>query len=239
MEKVDTIWFISTAEHQQFVQSFHQRADLTAKAFVLPAPLENYEWRNQLGKAKRVLFLGNLFTPLNRDALRWYIENVHPRLTDIPEYRFVVAGSTQGKSTAWLTQMASTFANIDLHCDISDPRSLYESSSVFVNPMLAGAGVKLKTINAIEAGLPVVTTPIGIEGTGLEDGLHVFVAADPSEFASKVRLLLERSDIGRSIASASWRFLSENYDHSAILAKLLSKLGWIGAHREERISVGN
>ena len=61
---------------------------------------------------------------------------------------------------------------------------------ICVNPMHHGAGVKLKIINAIEFGLPVVSTSVGKEGTGLDNAVHLHVADTAEDFMKAIRHLL-------------------------------------------------
>jgi glycosyltransferase involved in cell wall biosynthesis len=223
-KRANMLWFISDTEHAQFIRSFSARKEMVDKAFILPAPVDQRDFRCQQRIGRQVLFLGNFFTPLNRNAVRWYVQKVHPMLAEMPGYKLVLAGNTQSKNTDWLRQLVSSFRNIELQFDVADPHCLYESSSVFINPMLEGAGVKLKTINAIEAGLPVVTTSVGNEGTGLQHGMHLLVADEATSFCQGVRLLLEDRERGSRIATAAQDFLRKNYDHSALLERYFSEL---------------
>jgi glycosyltransferase involved in cell wall biosynthesis len=82
-----------------------------------------------------------------------------------------------------------------------------ERARVSVIPLLHGAGTKRKLIQALMVGTPSVSTSIGIEGLGLEDGTHVRVADDPAEFARCVAELAEDRGL--------WdRLVAQGRDHS-------------------------
>ena len=75
-----------------------------------------------------------------------------------------------------------------------DLRTEYESARVVVVPMRFGAGVKVKCIEALQYGVPVVSTSVGAEGLGLHDSRAVIVADDPREFAASLLRLYEQPD---------------------------------------------
>ena len=85
---------------------------------------------------------------------------------------------------------------------IKDVAPYFENCKVFVAPLRYGAGVKGKILLSMSYGLPVVTTSVGSEGTGLVDGQNVLVADDPQEFAQKVILLCNAEEL--------WSKLSRN-----------------------------
>ncbi|MBV8727879.1 MAG: glycosyltransferase family 4 protein, partial [Candidatus Eremiobacteraeota bacterium] len=67
----------------------------------------------------------------------------------------------------------------------------YDSARVAIAPILYGAGTKIKTIEALQHGVPVVATPVGAEGLGDVDGKGVSISDNPQSFAEKLLRLLE------------------------------------------------
>ena len=72
---------------------------------------------------------------------------------------------------------------------VDDLRDLFDAARVFVCPLRVGAGVKGKVMSALSYGVPVVSTPIGIEGAGLEEGRHGAGARPDEEFARRTLAL--------------------------------------------------
>ena len=174
------------------------------------------------GDGREALFIGSLTIPLNVEGLEWYVEHVHPRLSEIPGYSFTVAGRTGGAPSVALSRIIRRYPNISLYSDPGELNDLYKRAAVFVNPVLRGAGIKLKTINALQAGVPVVSTSIGMEGTGLIDGTHLLVADTSDNFVNSVATLLrDRSLAGRLVGSAQ-SFLAETYESRRNISKSLS-----------------
>ena len=161
----------------------------------------------------------------NKEAIRFFIEKIHPLLNDIEDYTFIIAGNSKGEGIEWIKKLAANYSNINI---IDSPESLddiYANASVFVNPMLHGAGVKLKTVNAIVNGLPVVSTTIGNQGTGLEHGKHIYVADEPEKFAEYVRMLLNSKEKRQKIVEDSQKYIQLYYDQEKILSKYLDEIG--------------
>jgi O-antigen biosynthesis protein len=125
----------------------------------------------------------------NVDALRWFVSEVLPRVLDVrPEIRLRVTGANPPPAALALADPTVTFVGF-----APDLRTEYEAARVVVVPMRFGAGVKVKCIEALQYGVPVVSTSVGAEGLGLHDSRAVIVTDDPREFAvSLLRLYQER-----------------------------------------------
>jgi glycosyltransferase involved in cell wall biosynthesis len=85
-----------------------------------------------------------------------------------------------------------------------------------VVPLWAGAGVKLKTVTFMSAGVPLVTTPVGVEGLNVEHEIHCLIAEEPHELAAGLRRLLEDLDLARRLASAARSLVEERYTITAV-----------------------
>src|SRR5262249_48020624 len=203
--RVDSLWFISQRECQRFVANHPAAA---AKAVWLPPSLVLGETsKHSTTNSKRVLFVGNFYTSLNREGLRWYLKHVHPLLKQDPDYELVLAGSTQGRNSAVLfVEEMRQESRCTVHVDLEDTRSLYENCAVFINPMRGGAGVKLKSVHAIERGIPVVSTFVGNEGSGFADKEHIRLADTPAEFAAAITELLNNYEAGQRMAARAYAY---------------------------------
>ena len=223
-ERVDQLWFISEFEWQGFVTD---RPDLKHKTAWLPPSLQIRQGQRRVDPGnKRVLFVGNLYTSLNRDALRWYLENVHPRLLNIPNYEFVVVGSTQSlEAGRRFGEQLKRYDRCAVHMDMPDPSSLYDKCTVFVNPMRAGAGVKMKGVHAIEHRIPVVSTSIGNEGTGFNGGEHLEIADTAEQFAAAITNLLNDGSLREMQAERAYHHLLAHYDSAKNISQLTDGVG--------------
>jgi glycosyltransferase involved in cell wall biosynthesis len=126
-------------------------------------------------------------TSPNADGLRWFCGHVRPAVTAaLPWTKLRVTGAHPPPSIAVLAG-----AHVELTGFVADLRSAYERARVAVVPLRFGAGVKNKTVEALQYGVPVVTTTIGAEGIDVPDGITPMVVTDdPEEFAAAVVRLL-------------------------------------------------
>ena len=134
-----------------------------------------------------ILFVAGFGHPPNEQALRWFAAEIFPLIVHrVPGARLVIAGSNP---TAWVRALASD--GIALYADIDDRtlRRLYQSARVAVVPLLSGAGVKLKVVEALREGVPLVATPVGLQGLPGLSGI-ASRAAHPADFAAAVVALL-------------------------------------------------
>lgn len=219
LERADQLWFISKDHHRQWSADQPDSAD---KAWWVPPPLDLNGLRRAPLAGRQVLFVGNLVAPTNLEGIRWYLEQVHPLLCRLEGYRFTIAGALLGGTLpAWLRGLDH---RVRLRTDVEELGEYYRQSAVFVNPMRRGASLKLKTVNAVENGLPVVTTTVGNEGTGFEDGAHLLERNSPRAFAAAIEGLLADAGRRQELVAAAQQFLVDHYDHQRHLEELLGKL---------------
>ena len=193
-------------------------------ATFLPVAIET-EYKERALDSKTVLLIGSLFMINNQDAIRFYLQEVHPHLTrDVEGYRLIIAGNSRKKGIAWIEELIVTYDNVAIYDTPEDLDGLYAQSSVFVNPMRYGAGVKLKTVNAIVNGLPVVATTIGNEGTGLVSGEQILVDDNPMALCRYIKELLEDSSMRRRFVERAQEYLRKNYNQKEKLSAYLASL---------------
>lgn len=219
IEKVKNVMFVSIDE-----KNFYEKKYLGIKSYFLPVAVEMNLKKQKLNN-KNVLFIGALFAPNNKEAVHFYIKNIHPLLMDMKDYKFIIAGNSKGLDIEWIKKIANKYNNIEI---IDSPKTLdniYANASVFVNPMLHGAGVKLKTINAIVNGLPIVSTTIGNQGTGLEHKKHIYVTDNAKKYAEYIKILLNDKIIRETMVRNSQEFISLYYNQEKILSKYLDEIG--------------
>jgi glycosyltransferase involved in cell wall biosynthesis len=217
LEKVDKYLFISSKEFESF-----QRQNPSAQSLFLPPPVTVGNFSASTFQSKHVVFIGSLFMPNNREAIQWYLAHIHPMMLKEPDYKFIVAGNSRKQSLSWLEQYDLT--NVIVHDTPKSLDDIYKSGYVFVNPMQNGAGVKLKTIEAIQNGLPVVSTSIGYEGTGFVDNEHIMVADMPEQFYRKIKQLFDNPQAAKALLESSQNFLRKHYNHKEALSGYMHSL---------------
>ncbi len=108
---------------------------------------------------KSLLFWGAMSRPENEQAILTFVDYFYKLRQKDPEFKLYIVGSSPTKKL-----LALKSDNIIVTGFVEDPTAFFEKAEIGVVPLLKGAGIKLKTLEMLEAGLPVITTTIGAEG---------------------------------------------------------------------------
>jgi glycosyltransferase involved in cell wall biosynthesis len=125
----------------------------------------------------------------NEDAVTYFLDAILPSVrARIPETTFTVVGRNP---SARLRDAAARCSGVTVTGTVSDVRPSIAEGAVYVVPLRAGGGTRLKIFEALAMARPVVSTTVGAEGLGVEPGLHYVSADQPREFADAVVTLLQ------------------------------------------------
>src|SRR5262249_14036157 len=142
-----------------------------------------------------LLFMGGMDWYPNRDAMSWFLDEIWPVLSQaVPSLRVTVVGRSEGMAARADERVLFTGV-------VPDVRPYLHRAVAFIFPMTEGCGTRLKIVEALAAGLPVISTRLGWEGLAVRDREEVLFAERPEEWIEAVNRLL--SD------HATWRRLSE------------------------------
>lgn len=153
-----------------------------------------------LSSSADILFLGSPYTA-NIDGVTHFLEHCFPRIrATVPNARLLLAGSICRK---WHRRVDG----LVLIGEVEDVREAYARAAVVINPVLAGTGLKTKTIEALAFGLPLVTTSCGAEGVQDAAGNAFCLADDPDAFADGVIQFLTKPDLAAACAKNAVQFI--------------------------------
>lgn len=194
----------------------------TIKQYFLPAFCAGNDTNTSLGDsfAKRIFFVGSLNMAPNIEGIEWFIQKIWQKiLCEIPDCKLLVAGSAPSKSTY---NFLTAVPNCNVLIDKVDISSEYLDRPIFINPIRFGAGVSIKTIEAMRYGLPIVSTRSGSRGSSLVADKEAIITNDNDyqEFASKVVQLM-RDDVMRKRLGNNSRKAFERTFSKEILIKQL------------------
>ncbi len=124
---------------------------------------------------------------VNRESLRWFLDRVWPKLQNIfPEISFFVGGGVS-------VEVKATDKCVKPLGYLSDLKLFFSQINLLVNPVQAGGGIKVKNIDALAGGVPVLTTPCGAEGFPVHKGIGVLLVSRCEEEFFEAILNLFRS----------------------------------------------
>ncbi len=165
-----------------------------------------------------LLFTGSLEYFPNYEGVAFFVKKILPRIRRaIPNVVFQVVGRKPSDS---LEKMLRNTPNVWFSCDVKDMRPFYYQSTLFVVPLLDGGGTRLKIMEAMAAGLPVVSTSKGSEGLDLKHGEGIWVVDEPDEFADSIISLLNNHAIREDLRLKAVSIIRERYDWDKTLTSL-------------------
>ena len=168
--------------------------------------------------SNQLIFSGSFRYNVNYEAMLWFIREVYPRiLKKIPSVHLVITGDHAN------LQLPST-QNITLTGYVNDINILIASSWVSIIPLWNGGGTRLKVLEAMAAGTPVVSTSKGVEGLNSKSGEHFLVADSPDVFADQVIRLLEDKTLHDQLSTRGKQFVKDNYNWELVLPRFLRLL---------------
>lgn len=161
----------------------------------------------------RLVYNGALTYSANYDAVRYFLQEIFPRVRQArPQAHLVVTGSLAGVDTAGLPLSDG----VTLTGFVEDVRVPVAQATACVAPLLDGGGTRLKVLEAMALGTPVVATSKGAEGLDVADGEHLLLADDPQTFAARTVELLSNPDLRHRLAANARRLVEQRYDWDAI-----------------------
>ena len=168
-----------------------------------------------LPAAPRVVFTGALYTTPNVDAARWFCQEIWPQVRrEVPTASLDLVGARPVESVRALARLNG----VTVHADVVSVVPSIAAARVAVVPIRVGSGTRLKALEAMAAGRPVVGTAIGLEGLGLRAGVNALVADDAATFAAAVVRVLRDDDLAAALAAAGRREVEERFAWAAIAA---------------------
>lgn len=175
------------------------------------------EIHDQKPGAFTIFYLGSLDWIPNQEGLLWFIAKVFPKLRQqYPDLRLHIAGRNAPKSLIKKLDLPG----IVFHGEIDDPDEFTREHTVLIAPCFSGSGMRLKIIEAMALGKPVVTTTIGAEGLDIINGEHLMIADDSNAFIGCIERLIKYPDICRQIGRNAYRLVYERYNNCDLAASL-------------------
>jgi glycosyltransferase involved in cell wall biosynthesis len=161
--------------------------------------------RQHKSRDREVLFIGGFRHQPNLDGLLWFTESIWPLLHDkVPGVLLTIIGSNPPPEIFALRSLRG----VNVLGFVLDVIPYLERAMVSIAPLRFGAGMKGKVIEAMAAGVPVVTTSFGVQGLGAVNGEHLLVADEPAAFAEHLISLLENPQRCERMGLAGQTFIT-------------------------------
>jgi glycosyltransferase involved in cell wall biosynthesis len=206
---------VTLASEQDKVYSEQLVHERQARVRVIPNGVDcarnKVDRRNEV--KDRLIYNGSMTYRPNFEAVQYFLRQIYPRIkSSLPGVTFNVTGSYEGVELGDLRLDES----VRLTGYVEDVRSEVASAAVCVVPLHEGGGTRLKILEAMALGTPVVSTSKGAEGLMVTAGQHLLIADEPQVFAQETLRLLQDEILRRNLARNGRQLVEEKYDWRCI-----------------------
>jgi len=196
-------------------QSRLSKKNRTIKTAVVenPVDLDYYRFEKHDYMSDELIFAGSLDWYPNADAMILFCSEFWPYLKKyLPELKLTVIGKNP---PLILEQLVEKMKDIKLAGFVKDVRIYINKAKVYVCPIMDGGGTRLKILDALAQGIPVVATGIAVEGIDLEDHKNIMIADTKEKFLEKIQMLFTNKELYAQISENGRKFVEKNYssDH--------------------------
>ncbi|MFH1296537.1 MAG: glycosyltransferase family 4 protein [Bacteroidota bacterium] len=154
----------------------------------------------------------------NAEGIRWFLHHVWPEIHDeFPSLKYYLAGR---EMPDWMVRMA--FPNVEVLGEVPDAREFIDAHGIMIVPLLSGSGIRIKIIEGMAAGKPVLSTLIGAEGIDCTHGKNILIANAPCEFIDMISLCINDMDRYTQVGVEARKLIESTYDRRQIIRKLIA-----------------
>ena len=162
---------------------------------------------DRIPEKNEILFVGGMHWPPNADGVRWFAKEVLPLITkESPNARFVALGKQPPEDIKAIGQQVIAPGYVE------NTDSYWATARVFVVPLRAGGGMRVKILDSWARGVPIVSTTIGAEGISYQSGKDLLIADTAEDFAIAVQKILTDDNLTQKLSYNGRRTLEDCYD---------------------------
>jgi glycosyltransferase involved in cell wall biosynthesis len=177
--------------------------------------LADYAEVRQTPQSNHLIFTGSFGFAPNYEAMTWFLGQVYPRVqAEIPNVRLTITGDHRNLPLP-------PAANVTLSGFVDDIRPLLASAWLSLAPIRVGGGTRLKILEAMALGTPVVATSKGAEGLAVEPDVHLLLADTPQAYAEAVLRLLRQPELRERLAANAYKLVQEKYNWPTVMPRFL------------------
>jgi glycosyltransferase involved in cell wall biosynthesis len=227
-KEVDVVTVTSDIEQGLF-------ADLVCapdQCVVVPNVLDLEEYVGDFGPRdpRSLLYAGSFGYFANYEAMLWFTQRVFGRIAGRESLKVCVTGNPADRD---LTPLRQACPQIEFAGFVDDIRPYFARSGICVVPILSGGSTRLKIIEAMAWGTPVVSTRVGAEGLAVTHGQDILLADTPDEFAAMIDQLINDQALWQRLSTAGRELVAQRYSADSMYRQYRDILSLSASGRAE------
>jgi glycosyltransferase involved in cell wall biosynthesis len=216
LEKVDYMTAVSEEDILKFKKLYGKTpyllpngVDINSFENVTIKEISNIKSKYNL-KGKVLFYMGLPDYRSNREAICFLDEKVMPKIVmDYPELKLAIIGGKVGFERPWLINPGSI--------PYQEVPAFIKSSDICLAPIFSGSGTRLKILEYMAAGKPVISTTKGAEGLAVKNGDNILIADDTNLFIEKIIYILEHTKFAEEIGNEGMEIIKKRYSWKNIM----------------------
>jgi sugar transferase (PEP-CTERM/EpsH1 system associated) len=198
-----------------------RRMNPRARIFVIENGVDvSHYATEESGRKTRIVFVGSMDYHANIDGAIYFGRQVWPTVrAKKPELVFTIVGRDPSPEVRDL----SSIDGVEVTGSIDDVRPFYREAIAAVVPLNVGGGSRLKILEAMAAGVPVVSTTLGAQGLDVNDGENILLTDGPGQTAEAVNRIIGDHELRTRLIYGGYTLVRKRYDWSTLGAKLLDQ----------------
>ncbi len=164
----------------------------------------------------RVFHFGSMDWKPNIEGVNWLVKEVWPKVREkTNEAKLILAGRNMPSDI-----ISNIELGIEVVGEVSCSDEFLNSGGIATIPILSGSGMRVKAIEAMSKGLPVVGTKLGLTGIGAVNNENSMIADSPNDFANAIHQLLDSEEKAYEIAQSGFHHIEKNFANNIIFSEL-------------------
>ena len=175
-------------------------------------------YQEQSGGRAVVVYIASFDWLPNLEGIEWFLNKVWPKvMAQYPKAEFHLAGRNMPPKLKNRTDKGLRIVG-----EVADTASFFQQGRLLVLPLLSGSGVRIKLLESLAVGIPVISTSIGAEGVDCIHGEHILLADKPEDMAQAICLLLDDEGLRDYLGKNSRKLVQQKFELKNISEGLIN-----------------
>ncbi len=180
----------------------------------------NFQVNNKHFKQMQFCFIGSLDWMPNLEALDWLLGTLWPLAHQHhPNIKLKVAGRNMPD---YLKNRQIN--GVEIVGEVSNAHTFMQENGVLIVPLRSGSGMRIKILEAMALGVPILSSNIGVEGIEVQHGNELFIFDDKTDFLTQIDFILKNSEAVDQARNQAFKLIETNYDNTKVVKKLLTDI---------------
>ncbi len=214
LQNYDGLVPISVKDEAWFKALGYQGKSLTIPASV---DLNRYPSNYTTTEFPSIYFIGSLDWMPNQKGLVWFLDEVWPNLhQQFPKLKIYIAGRNIPQ---WFAEQNRP--NVEIVGEVDNAITFMQSKAIMIVPLFSGSGMRIKIIEAMALGKPIVATSLAAEGIAYESGKDLMIANDAKTYVAHLAKLVQEKNFCTTLGNNARNFIANNHENKVLINRLV------------------